>query len=142
MNVNFCDEKTVQTYRNGRVLVKRKVNERYEAGKLAVAETQNAKNKVHLVGLMSHSGPNVIYSVSTNLTGLEFDHLIKTKVLNIVRNSTVLMDNASIHTEGVDYLLESGVRSSEKSRLEHYRKCVGSTPKNSELQVTKSERIN
>lgn len=110
MNVNFCDEKTVQTYRNGRVLVKRKVNERYEAGKLAVAETQNAKNKVHLVGLMSHSGPNVIYSVSTNLTGLEFDHLIKTKVLNIVRNSTVLMDNASIHNEGLDYLLESGVR--------------------------------
>lgn len=110
LQVHFVDEKTIQTYPNGRVLVKRRTNERYNPDKLAVAEIQNSKNKVNLVGLVSFNGPNIIYSVSTNLTGQEFLQLIRTKVKNIVSDATVLMDNASIHKKGVKYLLECGVR--------------------------------
>lgn len=109
LQVNFLDEKTVQTYRNGRVLVKRRAKERYDPDKLAVAETQNAKNKANLVGVVSYNGPNVLYSVSTNLTGKEFEQLVRLKIENIVRDSTVLMDNATIHKKGVNHLLEAGV---------------------------------
>lgn len=68
LQVSFLDEKTVQTYANGRVAVKRKVNERYNADKIVVSESQNSKNKVNLVGTVCFNGPNVIYSVSTNFT--------------------------------------------------------------------------
>lgn len=109
LQVSFLDEKTIQTYRNGRAMVKRRVNERFDSNNLSVKEIQNSKNKVNLVGVVSHNGPNKIYSVSTNLTGNEFDQLIKLKIKNDVRGM-VLMDNASIHNKGFKRLLESGVR--------------------------------
>ncbi len=68
--VAFLDEKSVQSYLNGKLLVKRKASERYDSDKLAVTETQNAKNKVNLVGVVSFSGPNMIYSVGSNLKGI------------------------------------------------------------------------
>lgn len=110
LQVNFLDEKTIQTYRNGRVLVKRKKNERYDCGKLVVTETQNSRNKINLVGVVSYKGPNVIYSVSTNLKGIEFEELIKTRIKDIVIDAIVLMDNASIHNKGLNHLMECGVR--------------------------------
>lgn len=106
--VSFLDEKTIQTYANGRVLVKRRMNERYDSDKIVVRETQNSTNKVNLVGVVSHSGLNKIYSVSTKLTGKEFEQLIKMKIKNVVRG-TLLMDNASIHNKGVKHLLESDI---------------------------------
>lgn len=110
LQVHFLDEKTVQTYGNGKVLVKRKKNERYDQDKLAVTETQNSKNKVNLVGVISYEGPNVIYSVSTNLNGEEFEQLVKTRIKDVISDATLLMDNATIHNMGKKHLLECGVR--------------------------------
>lgn len=110
LKVNFLDEKTVQTFSNGRVLVKRKVNERYSVDKMITQEIQNTNNKVNLVGLVSFDGPNMLYAVSTNLNGKKFEHLMKNKVKDIVADSTVIMDNASIHTLGIKYLENYGVR--------------------------------
>lgn len=105
--VSFLDEKTIQSYRNGRVMVKRRINERFNSDKMVATEKQNSKNKVNLVGVVSHSGPNKLYSVSTKLTGKEFKQLVKMKLKNALRG-TVLMDNAPIHNEGVKHLLDSG----------------------------------
>lgn len=110
LKVNFLDEKTVQTFSNGRVSVKRKVNERYNADKLITQEIQNTDNKVNLVGLVSFDGPNVIYSVSTSLNGKRFEQLMKNRVKDVVEDSTVLMDNASIHGIGIKYLENLGIR--------------------------------
>lgn len=108
--VCFLDEKTIQTYANGRVLVKRKMGERYNPDKLSVSEVQNTKNKVNLVGIVSCNGPNVIFSVSTNFIGQHFEQLMRTKIKNIVGDgSFILMDNARIHSKGVKYLLKSGI---------------------------------
>src|SRR6202012_1341458 len=71
-NVVCMDEKTIQTYANGKVMVKRRKNERYDPDKLITPEIQNTKNKVNLVGMVSHSGPNMIYSVPTKLNGKQF----------------------------------------------------------------------
>ncbi len=108
-NVSFLDEKTIQTYRNGRLMVKRRVNERFHPDKIGEKEKQNSKNKVNLVGFVCHHGPNKIYSVSTKLTGKEFNQLIQMKIKHEVKG-TVLMDNAPIHNEGIKNLMESGVR--------------------------------
>lgn len=77
-------------------MVKRRVNERYDSDKIVVTETQNSTNKVNLVGVVSHNGPNKIYSVSTKLSGKEFEQLMKKKIKNDLRG-TLVMDNASIH---------------------------------------------
>lgn len=108
--VCFVDEKTVQTYSSGRVMVKRRVNERYNPDKMITQETQNSNNKANLVGVVSYNGPNIIYSVSTNFTGKQFDQLVKLRLKDIVRGSTVLIDNASIHAMGVKYLEQIGVQ--------------------------------
>lgn len=108
-DVYFLDEKTVQSYSNGRVLVKRKVNERYNVDKITSQETQNTNNKVNLVGLVSFAGPNMLYSVSANLNGEKFQYLMKKKVRHIVEGYTVLMDNATIHTLGKEYLESIGI---------------------------------
>lgn len=107
--VCFIDEKTVQTYSNGRVMVKRKKNERYNPDKMITQEVQNTANKVNLVGVVSYHGPNIIYSVSTNLTAMEFDQLVKLKLVNIVGSSSVLIDNASIHGTGIAYMKQIGI---------------------------------
>lgn len=91
LQVHFLDEKTVQTYSEGKVMVKRKVNERYDHDKMVVQEVQNTKNKVNLVGIVSFSGRNVIYSVSTKFNGQQFEQLVRTKLMDIVEGSTVLM---------------------------------------------------
>lgn len=109
LHVNFLDEKTVRTYSEGRVIVKRKRHERYNEDKLVVQEVQNTKNKVNLVGVVSFSGRNVIYSVNTKFTGEEFEQLVETKLIDIVDGSMVLMDNASIHSMGVELLVRCGV---------------------------------
>lgn len=109
LQVCFLHEKTIQTYRNSTAMVKRRINERFDSNKVSVKEIQNSENKVNLVGVISHNGPNKIYSVSTNLTGNEFDQLIKLKIKNDV-TGTVLMNNASIHKKDFKRLLESGVR--------------------------------
>lgn len=90
-------------------MVKRKMNERHDNDKIVVQEVQNTGNKVNLVGAVSFSGRNVIYSVSTKFTGRQFEQLVKTKLINIIGGSTVLMDNASIHGMGVSHLLKKGV---------------------------------
>ncbi len=90
-------------------MVKRRVNERYDSDKLAITEKQNSKNKVNLVGIVSHSGDNRLYSVSTKLTGKEFEQLIKMHIRNDVKGK-VLMDNATIHNKGVKYLLQTGIQ--------------------------------
>lgn len=105
--VSFLDEKTIQTYRNGRVFVKR--NTRFDTDNLATTEKQNSKNKVNLVGVISHKGPNKLFSVSTNLTGEEFAQLVNTKIKNEIRG-TLLMDNAPIHNKGIKDLLESFIK--------------------------------
>lgn len=110
LKVSFLDEKTIQTYSSGIVLVKRKVNDRYNDDMMISQETQNTDNKVNLVGVVSYDGPNMIYSVSTNLTGQIFEQLVKKKLKDIVKDSTVLMDNASIHLKGVNYIVNSGIR--------------------------------
>lgn len=109
LNVNFLDEKTVQTYSNGRVFVKRMVNERYNSDKIISQEVQNTENKVNLVGIVSLNGPNMLYSVSTKLNEEKFAHLMKNKVKHIVEGSTVLMDNATIHAAGMRYLEGIGI---------------------------------
>lgn len=104
------DEKTIQTYPNGRVLVKRRVNQRYDPEKIVTNETQNTKNKVNLVGIISCTDANMIYSVSTNLNGDEFKQLMERKIKNMLtENSIVVMDRASIHTKGLKFLNESGI---------------------------------
>lgn len=104
------DEKTIQTYPNGRVLVKRRVNQRYDPDKIVTNETQNTQNKVNLVGLISCTDPNMIYSVSTHLTGDEFKQLMERKIKNILTEySIVVMDRASIHNKGLEFLNESGI---------------------------------
>lgn len=110
LQVSFLDEKTVQTYSEGRVIVKRKVNERYHYDMLVAQEVQNTNNKVNLVGVVSFSGRNVIYSVNTKLNGDEFKQLVQTKLMDIVEGSTVLIDNASIHSSGIKYLEDRGFR--------------------------------
>lgn len=107
--VCFIDEKTVQTYANGRVIVKRKSNERYDPDKMITQEVQNSGNKVNLVGVVSYHGPNIIYSVSTKFTGMEFDQLVKLKLRNIVGSSSILIDNASIHGIGIEYMKQIGI---------------------------------
>lgn len=109
LKVSFLDEKTIQTYSNGKVLVKRKLKERYDSDKIISQEKQNTKNKINLVGLVSSDGPNMLYSVSTKLKSDEFEELIRTRVEKIVRNKIVLMDNASIHSNGLGYLIDTGV---------------------------------
>lgn len=109
LEVCFMDEKTVQTYANGRVLVKRKINERYNPDMIVTSESQNSRNKVNLVGTVAFNGPNVTYSVSTNFNGAQFEQLLKTKIKNHI-TGTVLMDNATIHSKGMKWLLKSGIR--------------------------------
>lgn len=110
LEVLFLDEKTVQTYANGKVIVKRKVHQRYDSDKIVSQEVQNTKNKVNLCEVVSFKGPNILYSVSTNFSGKQFAQLTKDKLLNIAKDKTILMDNASIHSKGVMYLKNQGVR--------------------------------
>lgn len=109
LDVLFMDEKTVQTYSNGKVMVKRRVNERYEPENLKIDEKQNTKNKVNLFGVVSYKGPNTIYSVSTKLNGAEVEQLMRKKIRNHIGDSTVLLDNATIHNRCVKYLREKGI---------------------------------
>ncbi len=108
IKVSFLDEKTIQTYSNGRVLVKRKLKERYNLDKIVTSEQQSSKNKVNLFGIVSQDGPNMLFTVSNNLDGDEFDDLVRLKVKNIIKNTTILMDNASIHNKRLNYLKRSG----------------------------------
>lgn len=109
LDVLFMDEKTVQTYSNGKVMVKRRINERYEPGNMKTDETQNTQNKVNLFGVISYKGPNTIYSVSTKLNGAEVKQLMRKKIRKDIGDSTVLLDNATIHAKCVEYLREKGI---------------------------------
>lgn len=108
-NVVYMDEKTIQTYANGRVMVKRRLNERYDPGKIVSPEVQNTKNKVNLFGMISSDGPNMIFSVPTKLNGKHFKQLMSTKVKKLLGNKNILMDNAAIHIEGLKYLRKFGL---------------------------------
>lgn len=108
LDVQFMDEKTVQTYSNGKVMVKRRLGERFDHDKLKIDEKQNSENKVNLFGVVSCSGPNTIYSINTKFNGKEATQLMQKEIKNIVRNSTVLIDNASIHNNCIRYLREHG----------------------------------
>ena len=70
-SVFFADEKTIQAYRSGRVLVKRPRDERYEIKHLATKEVQT-NAKVNLFGGISYNSICSVYSVSTAFNG---DHL-------------------------------------------------------------------
>lgn len=107
--VAFIDEKTVQTFSNGKVLVNRREKERYNFDKLVTPEVQNTNNKVNLVGVIYFDGSNMIYSVSTNLNGSYFKQLVRTKIRPLLKGDTVLMDNAKIHLRGIDYLRQNGL---------------------------------
>lgn len=108
-NLVAMDEKTVQTYANGKVMVKRRIGERYHPDKIVTAEVQNSKWKVNLVGMISCHGPNMIYSVPTELKACHFKQLMSTKIEPLIGGKTVLMDNAPIHGAGIEYLSQSGV---------------------------------
>lgn len=88
-DVVYIDEKTVQTYANGKVLVKRRVKERYNLEKLVTTEVQNTQNKINLVGMISYNGPNMIYSVSTHLNSKHFKQLLRTKIRPLLTNNKV-----------------------------------------------------
>lgn len=45
LEVQFLDEKTVQTYANGKVIVKRKAHQQFDPDKIVSQEVQNTKNK-------------------------------------------------------------------------------------------------
>ncbi|KAG4080632.1 hypothetical protein HA402_013162 [Bradysia odoriphaga] len=104
LNVLFMDEKTVQTYNNAKILVKRLKKERYDPSKMKTDERQNTKNKVNLFGVVSYNGPNTIYSVSTKLNGTEVKQLMRKNIKRDIGNSVVLLDNASIHNKCIEYL--------------------------------------
>lgn len=108
LNVQFMDEKTVQTYLSGKVFVKRRKGERFEPRKMHISEKQNTDNKANLFGVVSYNGPNTIYSVSTILTGKEVTQLMRKEVIKNIGNSTVLLDNASIHSNCMKYLVNAG----------------------------------
>lgn len=108
MNVSFMDEKTVQTFANGRVLVKRERKERHNPKYLAQFESGNSRYKVNLFGAVSFNGPNVIYSVSTNFTANQFTALTKRKLKDIIAGH-LLLDNAKIHLQCIKWLLDSGI---------------------------------
>lgn len=108
LNVMYMDEKTVQTYSNGKLLVKRRLNERYDIDKMKIDEKQNTDNKVNLFGVVSFNGSNTIYSVSTNLTGKQVTQLMQKKIADGIGNRIVLLDNASIHSNCMKYLTEHG----------------------------------
>lgn len=103
------DEKTVQTFANGRVMVKRRIKERYHPDKIVTPEVQNTKNNINLVGMISCDGPNIAYSVPTKLNGSNFKQLMSTRVRSHLEDKIVLMDNATIHLKGIYYLIQSGV---------------------------------
>lgn len=103
LQVHFMDGKTVQTYSNGKLMDKRRINERFEHDKMKIDEKQNSRNKVNLFRLVSYNGPNTIYSVSTIFNGREFKQLVRKKVINLIGQSTVLLDN------GLKYLSKRGV---------------------------------
>lgn len=109
----FLDEKTVQTYANGRILVRRKSAERFTPSKLVTPEVQNTRNKLNLVGFVSINGPNKVYSVSTCLNGLEFKSLMESKVKPLIMRQTprptILMDNSKVHLLGIEFLKQAGV---------------------------------
>lgn len=107
-NVAYIDEKTVQTFANGKVLVKRRENEQNH-DKLVTQEVQNTNNKVNLVGIICYNGPNMVYSVSTNLNGSQFNQLVRIKIRPLLKHNLVLMDNAKIHLKGIDFLRKNHV---------------------------------
>lgn len=109
LNVVFMDEKTVQTYANGKVLVKRRVNERYKYENLSLDEKQNTRNKANIFGFVSFEGPNKMHSVSTNFNGVQFERIMRKSVTHFKENSIILMDNAKIHNKGKQYLRDSEV---------------------------------
>lgn len=109
LKVHFMDEKTVQTYSNGRVVVKRRARERYNASNIVSQEVQNTKNKVNLFGVVSFDGPNVIYSVSKKFTAKQFTELATSELMDIVKDGTILIDNATIHGQGIQFLKSSGI---------------------------------
>lgn len=108
LSVLFMDEKTVQTYQNGKVSVKRRMGERFNTENMNISEKQNTENKANLFGIISYNGPNIIYSVSTNLIGKEVTQLMKKEVVQHIGNSKVLLDNASIHSDCIAYLARTG----------------------------------
>lgn len=110
LKVHFLDEKTVQTYANGRVIVKRRACERYNANNIVSQEVQNTKNKVNLLGVVSFDGPNIIFSVSTKFTAKQFTELARSELMEVVKDGTILIDNATIHGQGIQFLKNSGVR--------------------------------
>ncbi len=109
LQVLFMDEKTVQTYSNGKMLVKRRLKESFDVDKLKIDTKQNTDNKVNLFGVVSFNGPNTIYSVSTKLNGKEVTQLMEKKIVNGIGNSTILLDNASIHSQCLKYLTDHGI---------------------------------
>ncbi len=109
-HVVALDEKTVQTYANGKVMVKRRHKERYHPDKIASTETKNTNNKVNLVGMIACDGPNMIYSVPTKFKSIHFKQLMSSKVRHIIGGNAIMMDNAHIHGSGIKYLLKSGVK--------------------------------
>lgn len=109
LDVLFMDEKTVQTYSNAKVKIKRRINERYVIDNMKTDEVQNTQNKVNLFGVVSYAGPNTIYSVSTKMNGAEFKQLMRKKIENDIVNSTIVIDNAKIHAKCVNYLRDKGI---------------------------------
>lgn len=57
---------------------------------------------------MSYNGPNKFHSVSTKFNGDQFAQLIR-KEADGFENMIMLLDNAKIHTKGVQYLKNIGI---------------------------------
>lgn len=69
LRVCFGDEKTIQTYANGTVRVKRKRNDRFNVQYMSINEKQNTKNKVSGGSIWTkfskivHSGTRIFFSI-------------------------------------------------------------------------------
>ena len=110
LSVLFTDEKTIQCYSNGRCLVKRRANERYEPNNLATKEVQTS-TKINLFGGISFNSINQICPASTKLTGDGCLKIIRDSFESaLIRDALKFQcDNARIHNKAKSYLKEKRI---------------------------------
>lgn len=99
LRVSFLGSRTVQqqTYFNGIISVGH--GERQSSQNNV---TNDQQSKVNLVVVVSHNGPNMLYSVSDNFQANHFEQLIKRKV---AIGPFVLMNNNEIYSKDTKYLM-------------------------------------
>ncbi|XP_037051868.1 uncharacterized protein LOC119085553 [Bradysia coprophila] len=109
LKVSFLGECTVQQqpYFSGIILVKRQLDERRSSQKIT---TNEQRVQVNLVVVASHNGPNILYAVSDNFQAKHFKQLIKRRVKDVIGSKFLSMDNTELHSKGIEYLTQSGIK--------------------------------